>query len=135
MLDITITRISNTEIPEIFKGVIVALIPNTKKMLNRLLPTTLPIANPGFFFIAATTDVANSGNEVPPATNVNPITDSLIFIARATLLAPDTKRFPPTTSPISPIIINKMHFQSFMFASNSATSSADDEGCLLIAST
>ena len=36
---------------------------------------TLPIAIPGFFFKAAVTDVASSGKEVPPATNVSPITD------------------------------------------------------------
>ena len=32
------------------KGVMEALHPNTKKMLNRLLPITLPMAISGFFF-------------------------------------------------------------------------------------
>ena len=38
------------------KGVMEALHPNTKKMLNRLLPITLPMAISGFFFKAATID-------------------------------------------------------------------------------
>ena len=49
----------------------VALHPNTKKILNKLLPITLPTAIPEFFFKAAVTGVANSGSEVPPATMVN----------------------------------------------------------------
>ena len=36
-----------------------------KKTLNRLDPITFPIAISGFFFNAATTEVANSGREVP----------------------------------------------------------------------
>ena len=72
------------------KGVMEALHPNTKKMLNRLLPITLPMAISGFFFKAATIDVASSGREVPPATSVSPITDSLTPRCRAMLLAPST---------------------------------------------
>lgn len=37
-----------------------ALHPNTKKILNRLLPMTLPMAISGFFFKAATMEVASS---------------------------------------------------------------------------
>lgn len=64
------------DIPVIYKGVILALQPNTKKILNKLLPITFPMAISGFFFKDATTDVANSGKDVPPATSVRPITDS-----------------------------------------------------------
>lgn len=72
-----ITVKSRLLMPPIGKGEIVALHPNTKNILNRLLPITFPMAIPGFFFNAAVTEVASSGNEVPPATKVNPITDSL----------------------------------------------------------
>ena len=40
-----------------------ALHPNTKKILKRLLPITFPIAISGFFFSAATIEVASSGRE------------------------------------------------------------------------
>ena len=54
-----------------------ALHPSTKNILKRLLPITFPIAISGFFFNAATIDVASSGREVPPATSVSPIIDSV----------------------------------------------------------
>ena len=54
-----------------------ALHPNTKNRLNRLLPITFPMAIPGFFFRAAVTEVASSGSDVPPATSVRPIMESL----------------------------------------------------------
>ena len=73
----TSTAISILLIPPIGSGEIVALHPNTKKILNKLLPITLPTAIPEFFFKAAVTEVANSGSEVPPATMVKPIVDSL----------------------------------------------------------
>ena len=44
-----------------------------KKMLKMLEPMTLPTAMSQFFFTVATTEVANSGNEVPAATIVSPI--------------------------------------------------------------
>ena len=72
------------------EGVILALHPNTKKILKRLLPITFPIAISGFFFSAATMEVASSGREVPPATSVNPIMDSLTPMLRAIPVAPLT---------------------------------------------
>ena len=66
---------SKLVIPFSPSGVMEALQPNTKNMLKRLLPMTLPIAISGFFFNAATTEVASSGKEVPPATKVSPIID------------------------------------------------------------
>ena len=85
------TNKSRLEIPLRCKGVMVALQPNTKKILNRLLPITLPMAISGFFFNAATMEVANSGSEVPPATRVSPMTDSLTPSPRAMPMAPFTK--------------------------------------------
>lgn len=87
----TSTNRSMLVIPKIFMGVIVALQPNIKNILNRLLPITFPIAISGFFFSAATIEVASSGNEVPPATRVRPITDSLTPNERAMFIAPSTK--------------------------------------------
>ena len=72
-----------------------ALHPNTKKILKRLLPITFPIAISGFFFRAATIEVASSGREVPPATSVSPMIDSLTPILRAMPVAPLTNSWPP----------------------------------------
>ena len=57
---------SKLVIPLRWSGVILALHPNTKKILKRLLPITLPMAISGFFFNAATMEVASSGREVAP---------------------------------------------------------------------
>ena len=89
------THRSKLVMPVRCNGVMEALHPNTKNTLNKLLPTTLPMAISGFFFKAATMDVASSGSDVPPATNVSPITDSLTPRLRAMPLAPSTKRLPP----------------------------------------
>ena len=93
------------------RGLTVALAPSTRKILNKLLPITLPMAIPRFFFTAATTDVANSGNDVPPATNVSPMTDSLTPNERAIPLAQSTNNCPPKISPASPNTINSSDFQ------------------------
>ena len=92
MPDPTSTHKSELVMPVRCKGVMDALQPNTKNTLNRLLPTTLPMAISGFFFKAATMDVASSGSDVPPATSVSPITDSLTPRLRAMPLAPSTKK-------------------------------------------
>ena len=76
MLEPTSTNRSIFVIPVRCNGVMEALHPSTKKMLNRLLPITFPIAISGFFFKAATMEVASSGRDVPPATRVSPMTDS-----------------------------------------------------------
>ena len=54
-------------------GIINPESPTIKKMLKMLLPTMLPTAISEFFFIAAVTEVNNSGSEVPKATIVKPI--------------------------------------------------------------
>ena len=89
---------SKLVIPVKCSGVMVALQPNTKKILNKLLPMAFPMAISGFFFRAATMDVASSGRDVPPATRVSPMTDSLAPKLRAMPLAPFTNRSPPTIS-------------------------------------
>lgn len=73
----TSTAMSMLLIFPIGRGDRLALHPNTKNTLNRLLPMTLPMAIPGFFFKAAVTEVASSGREVPPATSVSPMIESL----------------------------------------------------------
>ena len=59
------------------KGLMVAVIPKIKNTLIILDPTTLPTAISEFFLYAATTEVASSGREVPMATMVSPIKESL----------------------------------------------------------
>ena len=57
-------------------GLMVAVVPKIKKTLKILEPITFPIIISGFFFLAATIAVANSGKDVPMAIIVNPITFS-----------------------------------------------------------
>ena len=65
---------------------------------------------PGFFLSAATTDVASSGSDVPAATSVRPITDSLTPNERAMPDAPSTKYRPPKINPAKPPIIQRAAF-------------------------
>ena len=90
ILEPTSTSRSRLVMPARCRGVIEALHPSTKKMLKRLLPITLPIAISGFFFRAATMEVASSGRDVPPATSVSPMTDSLTPRLRAMPVAQST---------------------------------------------
>ena len=71
-------------------------------MLNRQLPTALPRAMPGSPFLAAITEVTNSGNEVPMATMVSPTSASLIPRERAMMLALLTTSCPPMMTAASP---------------------------------
>ena len=109
---------------------ILALHPNTKKILKRLLPITLPMAISGFFFNAATMEVASSGREVPPATKVRPIIDSLTPRLRAIPVAPSTNNCPPYISAARPPMIYRVDFHqgSDLISSSSAECSA---GCAL----
>ena len=116
----TSTAMSMLLIFPIGRGDRLALHPNTKNTLNRLLPMTLPMAIPGFFFKAAVTEVASSGREVPPATSVSPMIESLTPNERAIPLAPSTKNCPPKINPASPPIIYRADFHagsSFTFCS------------------
>lgn len=104
-------RKSKLDIPLGKRGVTVAEHPSIKNMLKRLLPITFPIAISGFFFKAATTDVASSGSEVPTATIVTPITASLIPIPLAMPIAPFTNICPPKISAASPNTMKVIDFQ------------------------
>jgi hypothetical protein len=54
-------------------GLMIALIPRIKKILNIFEPTIFPTAISAFFLKAAMVEVTSSGREVPIATTVNPI--------------------------------------------------------------
>ena len=64
-------------------------------MFAILLPTIFPIINPDSFENDADIEVANSGNDVPIETNVNPITNSLTPICLANLAECSTKKSEP----------------------------------------
>ena len=51
----------------------VAVIPKTANILNKFDPITFPRIISNSFFLIATSEVDNSGAEVPKATIVNPI--------------------------------------------------------------
>lgn len=71
-----------------------------------LLPTTFPKLNPEFPEIAERTFTTNSGEEVPNATMVIPITRLEIFLFLAMAEAPLTSQVAPKISGINPIIDN-----------------------------
>ena len=96
---------SKLVMPARCNGVMEALHPKTKKILKRLLPITFPMAISGFFFKAATIDVANSGSDVPPATKVKPMIDSLIPKLRAMLVVPSINHSPPKIRATNPPMI------------------------------
>ena len=60
-------------------GLTVLANPSIKNTLNIFEPTTFPIAISVSPFLTATTDVTNSGKDVPIATTVSAITLSPIF--------------------------------------------------------
>ena len=93
-------------------GIIIPESPTTKRMLKILLPTIFPTAISEFFFIAAVTDVNNSGSEVPKATIVNPINLVLSPNFVAIKEAEDTTNLLPAIIKTSPISVNKIAFRS-----------------------
>ena len=101
---------SKFDIPLGKSGVMVAEHPKIKNILKRLLPMIFPIAISGFFFMAATTDVASSGREVPTATIVTPMTASLIPNPLAIPIAPFTNICPPKISAASPNMMKVIDF-------------------------
>ena len=74
-------------IPELINNEIL----NTKTILIIFDPNMFPKSNPYSFFLAAFNDVANSGNDVPNATAVTPITKSVIPRCFANEVAPSIK--------------------------------------------
>ncbi len=75
-------------------------------MLNVLLPITLPTAMSRSPRIAAMTEVATSGIDVPAAMIVRPITGSLTPKARANATAASTSQFEPRMSSPRPAKIS-----------------------------
>ena len=76
-------------------GQITPVMPRIMRMLKTLLPMTLPMAMAERPFRAATTLVASSGSDVPPATMVSPIMASLTPSDLATWVAASTNRLLP----------------------------------------
>ena len=108
-MDITIIERSNIVIPCSNIGCINPVTPNTARILNILEPITLPIAIPLSPLRAATTLVASSGNDVPPATIVKPIIASDTPNDEATLTAPLTKRLLPKIRHDKPTTVSYTH--------------------------
>mgnify|MGYP000835876045 CR=1 FL=1 len=96
------TSRSTAVIPPMVSGWIVALMPRISRMLAMFDPMTLPSAMSALPLNSDTSDEASSGSDVPPATSVMAITDSLIPILRARAVALSRKSSPPKISPASP---------------------------------
>ena len=79
-------------------------IPKTKTIFIILEPTILPITRPVSPCLAAVSDAASSGNEVPSATMDIPITMEETPRTSAIPFAPSTKNMAPTANPTMPII-------------------------------
>lgn len=92
-------------------GEIIPVTARTRAILSTLEPTILPMAMLLFPFRAATTEVTSSGNEVPIATTVSPMTLSAIPTYLAIATAPSTTRFPPSISKRIPKKIYKAVFR------------------------
>ena len=75
-------------------------------------------------FFAATTLVASSGRDVPPATIVSPITASLTPSCCATKVAESTNRLLPIINPAKPPIINRTDFNTLVFSNDSISPSS-----------
>ena len=73
-------------------GEITPATPNTRNKLRMQLPTTFPMAMSRWPRMAAMSEVASSGIEVPPATTVSPMTSSLTPINFAISVAASTNR-------------------------------------------
>ena len=80
-----------------------------------LLPTIFPTAMSALPLYAATAEAASSGNDVPIATIVSPISASLTFQSLAIVIAPSTTSFPPTASPRQPSITRETAIHVFIF--------------------
>ena len=98
----TTTRMSVSVIPPIVRGWIVALMPRISRMMAMFDPMTLPSAISALPLSSDTTDEASSGSDVPPATSVMAMTDSLIPSVRAIAVALFRNISPPKISPASP---------------------------------
>ena len=93
-------------------GFIKAVIPSIHKILNMLLPTIFPTARSTFFLRAATTEVTNSGKEVPKAITVAEMRKSLKPKFLAITIAPFTVQVPQIYKPMSHHMINREDFRT-----------------------
>ena len=91
-----------------FKGSIIEVTPSTHKILNIFDPIIFPSEISLCFLNAAIADVASSGNEVPKATTLIPITTSDIPKNLAIKTAPSTKRSAPNDNATMPKTTNKI---------------------------
>ncbi len=89
-------------------GEIIALKASTQRILKIFEPITFPIAISVCFFLAATSEAASSGSDVPRATIVKPIKTSLKPKKRAISEALSTINLPPTNKAIIPPIIYRI---------------------------
>ena len=87
--------------------------PTQPRILKMLLPITLPTAISRSPLIAAEREAATSGNEVPAATMVSPITNSLIPSSRANPVAASTSHREPKMSNANPPITSAIWTGSF----------------------
>ena len=83
-------------------GAMSAATPKISRLLKILLPITFPSAIPELPFSAAPVLITNSGNEVPSATIVRPITNSLILKRRARADAPFVSQSAPRITSTMP---------------------------------
>jgi hypothetical protein len=91
-------------------GVIIAVIPKINNILAIFDPTTLPKATPVFPDNALVIDTTSSGDEVPKATTVSPITIGEILNRNASDDAPSTNQFADLIRSNNPAI-NMMIFK------------------------
>jgi len=108
------TNISTIKLELTLKSATVQVNPNTRRILNILLPTILPIAISDCFFRDAITDVTSSGADVPKATIVRPIIDSETPKDNAILLADPTSSSAPIHKPTSHAITNNIDTDIFL---------------------
>ena len=92
-------------------GAIRELTDRMRNILKIFEPIMFPIAIPVFFFNAATTDVNNSGNDVPIAIIVRPIIFSLTPSCVASCTPLSTTNWPPIIRPANPTIISPHIFK------------------------
>ena len=95
-----------------------AVTPTIIRMLNILLPTTLPIDSPALPSMAESTLTDNSGAEVPKATTVRPMAIEEIRNRLASADAPSVRKSAPKMTNASPAIIQK----AFIIAIHSLSS-------------
>jgi len=90
------------------KGKSTAVPPITIRRLKRLLPMILPMSRSDSSRRMAEMQEANSGNEVPTAAMVRPITRAGTWKKRAISFAPAIKKSDPLARQISPAILRNI---------------------------